>query len=244
MQWLKRAALITIVAGCGGQNGARMDDASPAPSQEAHNQLTAQERQQGWRLLFDGTTTNGWRNYNGQGLRDGWQVVDGAFTRVAQGGDIITNEQYENFDLTLDWKLREGGNSGVFFNVVEQPGAVIYHGAPEVQILDDTRHPDGRNELTSAGANYALHPAPRGVVKPVGDWNTMRIRKNGDHVEQWLNGQKIVEYDLGSEDWKKRVAASKFSAWPSYGQARRGYIGLQDHGNWVAFRNIKIRVLP
>jgi hypothetical protein len=244
MHWVKQAALLVVIAGCSTQSGVRVDDASPAAAQDAPNQLTAQERREGWRLLFDGSTTNGWRNYNGQGLRDGWQAVDGAFTRVAAGGDIITTDQYENFDLTLDWKLREGGNSGIFFNVVEQQGALIYHGAPEVQVLDDARHPDGRNELTSAGANYALHPAPRGVVKPVGEWNTQRIMKRGNRVEQWLNGQKIVDYELGSDDWKKRVAASKFSQWPSYGQARRGYIGLQDHGSWVAFRNVKIRVLP
>ena len=199
--------------------------------------------QEGWRPLFDGTSTAGWRGYNMDHMPDGWQVVDGALTRVAAAGDIITTEQFENFELELEWMVRPAGNSGIFYRAVETPDP-IYYSAPEMQVLDDAGHQDGLSRLTAAGSNYGLHPAPEGVVKPAGEWNRARIVVNGNHVEHWLNGQKIVEYELGSDDWKQRVAASKFNEWPNYGKATRGHIGLQDHGDWVAFRNIRIRVLP
>ena len=207
------------------------------------NALTDAEREAGWELLFDGRTTDGWRGYMMRTAPDGWQVVDGELTRVGRGRDLITTDQFENFDLTLEWKVEPGGNSGILFRAVEGPEQ-IYMGAPEMQILDDENHPDGRSPLTSVGSNYALHPAPRGLARPVGEWNSLRILVNGNHVEQWLNGVRTVEYELGSADWLERVAASKFSQWPEYGQASRGHIGLQEHGDRVAFRNIKIRRLP
>jgi hypothetical protein len=214
---------------------------------QALNTLSPAEKAAGWKLLFDGETLHGWRGYMKPAITDGWKVVAGALTRVARGGDIITTEKYRNFELSLEWRLDVSGgaasNSGVFFRAIEGPDQ-IYYSAPELQIVDDDRHPDGKSELTSAGANYALHPAPRGVVKPVGEWNAVRLVVNGPHVEHWLNGKKIVEYEIGSADWKERVAKSKFKQWPEYAQAKEGYIGLQDHGSFVAFRNIKIRVLP
>ena len=216
--------------------------AQVAQTTQAANTLTAEERAAGWRLLFDGSTTAGWRGYGREDLPAGWQAVDGALTRVGRGGDIITKDTFRDFELQLEWKTVEGGNSGVFIRAVEGAEA-IYHAAPEIQILDDERHPDGQSPLTSSGANYGLHAAPRGVVKPVGEWNHFRIVVRGNHVEQWMNGQKVVEYELGSDDWKQRVAASKFAAWPEYGTAREGHIGLQDHGSRVAFRNVKIRPL-
>lgn len=208
------------------------------------NALSSNERDSGWRLLFDGRTTAGWRAYDRPEMPGGWQVVDGALTRAARGGgDIITSESFRSFDLSLDWKLQPGGNSGIFYRAALGSDA-IYFSAPEMQVLDDSAHADGRSELTSAGAVYGLYPARRGIVRPVGEWNTARILVNGNHVEHWLNGQKIAEYELGSEDWRRRVNSSKFKAWREYGQAAEGHIGLQDHGDWVAFRNIKVRVLP
>jgi hypothetical protein len=207
---------------------------------QAMNTLTAEEKAAGWTLLFDGRTTDGWRGYMQQELPGGWQAVDGALTRVERGGDIITTRTFRDFELSLEWRLLEGGNSGVFIRAVEGP-ALIYHGAPEIQILDDARHRDGRSPLTSAGANYGLHGAPRGVVKPAGEWNHFRIVVRGNHVEQWMNGQKVVEYELGSPEWRALVGASKFAEWPEYGQAEEGHIGLQEHGSFVAFRNIKVR---
>ena len=203
--------------------------------------MTAQQSE--WRALFDGKTTNGWRGYQKTELPAGWQVVDGALTRVARGGDIVTTEKFRNFELELEWQVKEKGNSGIFYRAIETT-PLIYHNAPEYQVLDDAGHADGKSRLTSAGSDYALHPAPAGIVKPAGEWNRARIVVNGNHVEHWLNGTKVVEYELNSPEWKALVAGSKFKEWPSFGQAAEGHIGLQDHGDWVAYRNIRIRVLP
>lgn len=223
--------------------------AAPAAAQQAKategtvpNTLTAEEKAAGWRLLFDGKTTAGWRGYKQQGMPEGWQVVDGALTRVGQAGDIVTVDQFQDFELTLDWMVAPGGNSGIFFRASEDTDW-IYQNAPEMQVLDDAAHRDGLQRETAAGSNYALHPAPEGVVKPAAEWNSVRIVVRGNHVEQWMNGVKVVEYELGSPDWEQRVAKSKFAAWPRYGRNQRGHIGLQDHGDRVAFRNIKIREL-
>jgi hypothetical protein len=192
-------------------------------------------------LLGDNPATH-WRGYRSADLPAGWRMVDGALTRVAQGGDIITRETYDNFELTLEWKISPGGNSGVFFRVVEDSSLnAVYLTGAEMQVLDNAGHADGKNPLTSAASNFALHAPARDVTKAVGEWNQARLLVNGAHVEHWLNGVKVVEYELWSEDWKQRVAASKFKAWPRYGMARSGHIALQDHGDWVAFRNIQIR---
>jgi len=236
---LALAALVALV-GCDPMR--RSTNGAPGPS-ATPNVLSDAERAAGWRSLFDGRTGAGWRAYRGTELPAGWQVVDGALTRVAQGGDIVTVDEYANFDLVLDWKVDEGGNSGVFYRATEETEA-IYENAPEMQVLDDARHRDGQSPLTSAGSVYGLYPAPRGVVKPAGEWNTARVLVNGNHVEHWLNGTRVASYELGSADWAARVAAAKFRDWPSYGRAARGRIGLQDHGDRVAYRNIRIRVLP
>ena len=215
--------------------GTAVDEQSAPP-----NTLSERERREGWRLLFDGRTTDGWRGYKQAAMPAGWEVVDGALTRTGATTDIITADRFRDFELTLEWRIAPGGNSGIFFRAVEGDGA-IYEYAPEVQVLDDAGHADGRSELTSAGSNFALHPARRGVVRPAGQWNSMRIRVEGNRVQQWMNDALMVDYEIGSEDWKRRVAASKFAAWPEYGLAPEGHIGLQEHGNQVAFRSIKIR---
>jgi len=216
----------------------------PASGQapQAANTLTDDERRAGWMLLFDGRALDDWRGYNLEELPDGWGVEDGTLARIGPGGDIITRTEYADFELALEWKVGPGGNSGLFYRAREGE-EWIYHSAPEMQLLDDAGHPDGRSPLTSAGANYGVHPASRGVVRPAGEWNQARVLVDGDHVEHWLNGVKVVEYELGSEDWAARVARAKFAEWPSYGRARRGHIGLQDHGDPVWFRNIKVRTL-
>lgn len=225
--------VVSLVAGSGA--GLRAQEA-------AMNTLTDEERAAGWQLLFDGTTTNGWRGYMMDAMPDGWQVVDGALVRTGPTRDIITTETFRNFELSVDWKVDPGGNSGIFYRAIEGPEQ-IYHGAPEMQVLDDEAHADGASQLTASGSNYALHPAPRGIVKPAGEWNTARVVVDGNHVEHWLNGQKLLEYELHSADWKRRVAESKFAEWPEYGMAEEGHIGLQEHGDRVAFRNIKVRVI-
>ena len=205
--------------------------------------LTPEERAAGWRALFDGRTTTGWRAYRQRGMPDGWRVVDGALTRVGAGGDIVTSDQFANFELALEWKVAAGGNSGIFYRVTEE-AEHTYETGPEMQVLDDARHQDGRSRLTSAGSLYGLYGAPAGVVKPAGEWNAVRIVVDGTRVEHWLNGVKVVDAQIGSPDWEKRVRESKFNDWPGFGRARRGHIALQDHGDWVAYRNIKIKVLP
>ena len=195
--------------------------------------------------LFDGRTTAGWRGWKMDTIPSGWQVVDGALTRVGAGGDIITRKKYRNFELTLDWKISPKGNSGIFYRASEDSDEdAIYWTAPEMQVLDDAGHPDGASRLTSAGANYGLDSATARVVKPAGEWNSVRLVVRGNHVEHWLNGVKIVEYELGSAAWLAKVKASKFAPHPHYGRNAEGYIGLQDHGDWVAYRNITIRELP
>jgi hypothetical protein len=207
------------------------------------NTLTPEERTAGWRLLFDGRTTAGWRGWKMDSMPSGWQVVDGTLKRVKPAADIITKEKFKNFELSLEWNIAKNGNSGIFYRASEDDNA-IYWSAPEMQVLDDVGHPDGQSRLTAAGAAYGLYPSPVGVVKPAGQWNQVRLVVNGNHVEHWLNGVKVVEYELGSPDWEAKVKASKFAPHAHYGRNAEGYIGLQEHEYPVSFRNIKIRVLP
>jgi hypothetical protein len=213
-----------------------------AVSQGEPNRLTESERAAGWRLLFDGRTTGGWRGYRMPSVPAGWTVVDGALTRVGGGGDIVTVDQFGDFELALEWNVAPGGNSGIMYRVTEEYEE-SYKSGPEMQVLDDAGHADGQSRLTAAGADYGLYPSPAGVVRPAGEWNRVRIVVNGSHVEYWLNGTRTVEYELWSPDWEARVRNSKFAQWPNFGRARRGHVALQDHGDWVAYRNIKIREL-
>lgn len=217
--------------------------AGSGASQEP-NTLSAAERAQGWRLLFDGQSTAGWRAYRGGAVPAGWQVIDGALTRAANGaGDIISSETFGDFELVLEWKADPGANSGIFYRGTEE-GQYVWQTALEMQVLDDERHADGRAELTSAGSLFGLYPAPRGAVRPAGEWNEARVVRRGAHGEHWLNGVKLFEYEVGSPDWNARIAASKFATMPGFARAAEGHIGLQDHGDRVAFRNIRVRVLP
>jgi hypothetical protein len=223
---------------------ASMAPQNTAKGAAADNTLTAKEKADGWKLLFDGKTTNGWRVYGKKGTPEGWKAVDGVLTRVAQEGDLITTDQYENFDLTIDWKIAEGGNSGIFYHGIEKEGQPIYYSAPEYQLLDNARHPDAKNGPShQCGSDYDLIAFSKDVCKPAGEWNSSRIVIRGPHVEHWLNGEKIVEYELWSDAWKQLVAKSKFAKWPDYGMAKTGYIGLQEHGFKIEFKNIKIKVL-
>jgi 3-keto-disaccharide hydrolase len=196
----------------------------------------------GWKVLFDGKSLDAWRVYKKTSAGDGWKIVDGVLYRAGEAGDLITKEQFGDFELTLEWKIAEGGNSGIFFRGTED-SEVIWYSAPEVQVLDNAHHKDGQAPITSAGSNYAVHPPVRDVTKPVGEWNSVRLVVKGPHVEHWLNGVKVVEYELFSPDWNERVKKSKFVEYPQYGRAARGHIGLQDHGDPVWFRNIRIRPL-
>jgi hypothetical protein len=194
--------------------------------------------------LFDGKTTKGWRAYKGTDVPAAWKVEDGALTldkkEGDKGGDIMTVAQYDSFELTLEWRVAEGGNSGVMYHVQETEKAPWQTG-PEVQVLDNAKHKDGKSALTSAGSCYALYPPSKDVTRKVGEWNEVRLVVDGPRVEHWLNGEKIVEYEKGSADWNAKVAASKFKAFPNFGKPTRGHIVLQDHGDRVWFRNIRLR---
>jgi hypothetical protein len=197
-----------------------------------------------WRSLFDGKSLDQWRGYKMTTVPPEWTIVDGTIVKEKGTEDIVTKEQFQNFELELDWKLGPGGNAGVFYRGNEE-FEHIYWTAPEYQLLDDARHPDGKNPLTSAASDYGLYAPPRGVVHPAGEWNSTRIVVNGNHVEHWLNGQKVVAYELGSADWTAKVQASKFREWPMYGKLARGYIAIQgDHSGSLALRNLRIKVLP
>jgi hypothetical protein len=222
--------------------------AAPWPPQDVitpqyvENNLTSEEKAHGWKLLFDGKTLQGWRGFREKTLPAGWQVVGGAITRVGDGADLITAEQYDSFDLQLEWKIVAGGNSGIMFRVSESEEA-SYHTGPEMQIVDNGRHADGKNPFTSAGSCHSVYAPSKDVTRPPGSWNAVRLTVNGNRVEHWLNGEPIVRYVLLSQDWEKRVQASKFKQWPKYGREPRGHIALQNHGDRVAFRNIRIRPL-
>lgn len=231
-----------------------------AKDPQAPNTLTAQEKKDGWKLLFDGKTTNGWRGaYKDKFPEKGWDVTDGMLTiQQSNGsesesfGDIVTNGEYSDFDLVFDFKLTEGANSGVKYFVAEQspkPKGSAF--GLEFQVLDDDKHPDaklGRNGNRTVGSLYDLIPATGKQARPIGEWNTGRVISKGKHVEHWLNGKKVVEYERGSEQFRELVAMSKYKA-PNYnangrfGEAPKGHILLQDHGNRVYFRNIKIKTL-
>ncbi len=206
------------------------------------NQLSAEEKGQGFRLLFDGKSTNGWRGFRQKGFPEGWQVVDGAIARVSNAGDIITEDQFDNFELRLQWKVAPGSNSGIMYFVSEDQDKPYYTG-PEYQILDNAKHPDGRKKITSAASVYALYPPSKDVTRPVGEWNDTKIISLNGKVEHWLNGEKVAEYDRNSDEWKAKVKASKFASMPEFGKPLKGHICLQDHGDPVYYRSIRIREL-
>jgi hypothetical protein len=170
-------------------------------------------------------------------------VAHGVLSKEGPVDDLVTTREYADFELEFEWKIGQGGNSGIFYRATREYDHVYWSG-PEYQLLDDANAPDGRNRLTSTAAAYALYGAPAGVVRPFDQWNRARVVVKGTHVEHWLNGRKVVEYELQGADWKARVAASKFAAYPHYGLARSGLIGLQgDHPGTLAIRRMRIREL-
>lgn len=210
-----------------------------------HNTLSEQEKKDGWTLLFDGTSLNGWKKFNSDEPVRNWKIENGRLIRFDNGGDLMTADEFTNFELSLDWRVSPGANSGVMYGVKEGPEFKFpWETGPEMQVLDNTIHPDGQNAMTSAGASYALYAPSKDVTRPSGSFNRAKIVKRGSTVEHWLNGEKIVEYQWGGPDWTARVLASKFKDMPNYGKFQTGHFVLQDHGDLVEFRNIKIRRLP
>ena len=212
------------------------------------NTLSNAEKQQGWKLLFDGKTKNGWRYYQNKDSKS-WEVSNGTLHSKGSAdnygsvnADLMTREQYDNFELSIDWKISPKGNSGILYLVTEDY-PTSYLSGPEYQIIDDVNFPEKIEDWQKTGANYAMNPAPTAEPKPVGEWNHTKIIVNKGHVEHWLNGKKIVEYEIGSEDWKKNKMNGKWKDAAGYAQAKKGHIALQDHGSEAWFKNIKIRQL-
>jgi hypothetical protein len=213
------------------------------------NTLTLEEQENGWLLMFDGNTTNGWRGYNKKAFPEkGWVIEEGTLkcngsvSRI--GGDIIYDTRFRDFELSIEWKISKGGNSGIFYLAEEIPGLEIWRSAPEFQILDNKRHPDallGKHGNRQTASLYDLIPAVPQNAKPAGEWNTTEIHVNRGKVCHFMNGEKVVEYHIDSTEWKEMISVSKFQEFPEFGNYREGFIGLQDHGDDVWFRNIKIR---
>jgi hypothetical protein len=209
------------------------------------NQLTDAEKQAGWKLLFDGETTKGWRGYTQTAMpAKGWRVEDGILKKVGgeRGGDIITVEKFNDFDLTWEWRISPGGNNGLKYLVTEdRPSAP----GQEYQLIDDMKNADAKvGPHRATGSFYdVLPPSDDKPLRPAGEWNQSRILIQGNHVEHWLNGKQVLEYELGSDAVKAAVAKSKFKNAPGFGEKITGHIMLTDHGDECAFRNIKIREL-
>ena len=266
---LQLAALFisgTVLIGCGESKKKSSDEETvdtAANTEEtvaatSPNQLSEKEKEEGWRLLFDGKSTDGWRGYLKDSFPEkGWIIEDGALKvqgagtgEAGNGGDIIFDEEFKDFELSLEWKISEGGNSGIFYLAEEIEGEPIFTSAPEMQILDNDRHPDaklGKDGNRQAGSLYDLIPARPQNAKPVGEWNKVSILVYRGTVVHTQNGENVVEYHLWTDEWKEMIKDSKFKDWKSFldagGDDKKGYIGLQDHGDDVWFRNIKIKEL-
>jgi len=212
------------------------------------NTLTSKEKAKGWNLLFDGKTTAGWHGYNLKVFPDCWIIKDGAFTTTTKGRaesqDIITNKKYRNFAFTVEFKLEKGTNSGIIYQVSEDPKYKFpYETGPEFQIIDQANWPDKLENWQIMGANYAMYPPKSLPAKPFGEWNRLMLVVNGNHVTQIINGVVVVEFDKYSPEWKKLRESGKWANYPDYGKFDEGNISLQNHGTQIWFRDIKLKVL-
>ena len=237
-------AALLFALGCAAPGtGTSGQPSGAAARSEAPNTLSPAERQAGWKLLFDGTdASKHLRGYRRGDFPKEWAVEDGCIVLRGKGGDLVTRDEYSDFEFACEWKVAPGGNSGIMWHVSEEFGAPWETG-PEMQVLDDERHGDGKSRLTSAGACYALYAAPKGAVKPAGEWNRASIRCVGPKVTYTLNGVVTADFDMSSQQWRDTVKGSKFASMPAFGTKSKGHIALQDHGDVVMYRNLKVRPL-
>lgn len=241
------AVVLAIISACSPAQKTEDDHDSQAngtssATENQRNSLSKQEKADGWELLFDGQTTKGWHTFLKTGM-EGWQVKDGVLFTPGKQGDIVTDKEYDNFELVAEWMIEEQGNSGIFFHVVEDPKYPrMYETGPEFQIIDENNYPQELTESQKTGANSDVQAPTKLVANPPGEWNYTRILVDQGKVTHWLNGEKILDFDMNSQEWKERVAKSKFAPM-DYAKVRKGHIGLQDHGGPVYYRNIKIRQL-
>ena len=198
----------------------------------------------GWHALVTGPSLDAWRGYRGAPIPAGWTVVDGVLARHVSTGDLVTRAEFGDFELEWEWRIGTRGDAGVFYRGSEE-GPRLYWSGVEYQLEDDANPVDGPSRLAGSGAVYGLYPAPAGVVRPTGEWNRSRIVARGAHVEHWLNGEKVAEYEVGSAEWEAKVRGSKFAQWPLFARARRGHIAIQgDHDGELAIRAMRIREWP
>ena len=216
-----------------------------APIQGKDNTLTASEQKAGWVLLFDGKTTNVWRTYKNL-PSDGWEVTNGEIhckqTGVEHRADLITKDQYADFELAIDWKVGKSANSGIIYRANEEHPA-SYESGPEYQLIDDNGYTEKLEDWQKSGSDYAMHPPSKLAARPMGEYNHTVIKVKGNHVEHWLNDVKVVDFEIGTPEWFRLKEKSKWKDIKDWGQARSGYICLQDHGGGIWFKNIKIRKL-
>lgn len=250
-------ALIFAFACTGGQKKLKKDAGEKSADQAGDNELTEQEKEEGWMLLFDGESVEGWRGVNKDYFPAGWEVVDGTLHCIGsgmggagegEGGDILYDEKFSDFHLKVEWKLSEGGNSGIFYLGEERQDWPIWRTAPEFQILDNERHRDanlGKNGNRKAGSLYDIIPADPQNTKPAGEWNSAEVLVAGGKVVHKQNGEVVLEYQLWTDEWNELVKDSKFPELnPDWANVpKEGYIALQDHGDDVWFRNIKLKKL-
>ena len=228
-------------------------DTMATSSTEKHNVLSDAEKNDGWILLFDGSSKKGWHIYNNKSNGAAWDEVDGTLHldpkeskdgNTVGGGDIVTEDEFENFDLKLEWKLDSAGNSGIIFLINEDPKFEhSWHTGPEIQVLDNAHHGDAAHPKHRAGDLYDLVAVSTETVRPAGEWNQVELKVNNGLLEEWLNGTKVLNVTIGDDNWKKLVANSKFKDMKDFGTFKKGRIGLQDHGNKVWYRNIRIKKL-
>jgi hypothetical protein len=216
---------------------------SPGALGAQPNVLSQAEAAGGWRLLFDGSSLAGWRSLSSPEPGSGWRAADGCIVRTAKSGDLVTRDEFGDFELSLEWKVEDGTNSGILYRV-SLGGQRTYYTGPEYQVLDNTGADDRHDPKHQAGALYDLVAPPGDFTRPVGTWNEARIVVRGWHIEHWLNGRKIVDVDLGSAEGRALKARSKFASMPAFATFLRGHIALQDEANKVSYRSIKIRELP
>jgi len=198
-----------------------------------------------WRSLFDGKSLDAWRTYKSDAPPQKWKIKDGTLTKDGNASDLISKDQFGDFELELDWNIGEAGNSGIFYRGTEEYNA-IYWSAVECQLLDNVKADDNKKPNHLAGSAYDLFAAPAEATKPAGQWNQLRIVAKGKHVEHWMNGQKVVSYDIGSPEWEAALKASKFdpSKFPNFAKASKGYLGIQgNHPGALSLRHIRIREL-
>jgi hypothetical protein len=249
-QFIKNTGIAFIIIGIASCTDQSTSTISSTDSTHLETDSTMKDKHGKWISLFDGKTLNGWHAFNKPGEIKNWTIEDSAMVCLGAakgdtGGDIVTDNEYENFELTWDWKITKGGNSGVMYHVVENSKyKAPYETGPEYQLIDDIDFPGKLEEWQKTGADYAMNTTnDKKKVNPVGEWNTSKIVYNNGHVEHWLNGEKVVEFEAGNEAWLKEKNTGKWKDFPDYGITKKGRIALQDHGNKAYFKNIMIREL-